>query len=92
MEAVFQRADDRTAIEDVARLAGAPFRGIWLEADPSVLWDRVSRRAAGPSDADTSVLARQLEGPDADAGWLHIDASGSVEAVSAAILAAIGSR
>ena len=92
VEAVFQRAGDRTAIEDVARLAGAPFRGIWLEADPSVLWDRVSRRAAGPSDADTSVLARQLEGPDADAGWLHIDASGSVEAVSAAILAAIGSR
>ena len=89
VDAVYQRPGDRKAIEDVARHAGVPFLGVWLEADPAVLWDRVRHRMRGPSDADTSVLAQQLERGQDHIGWLHLDASGSTEAVSDAILAAI---
>ena len=42
-------------------LAGqGPFIGIWLAASPSSLWERVSARRSGPSDATVDVLARQL--------------------------------
>lgn len=89
VDAVYPRPGDRKAIEDVARHAGVPFLGVWLEADPAVLWDRVRHRLGGPSDADTSVLAQQLERGQDNIGWLHLDASGSTEAVSDAILTAI---
>jgi uncharacterized protein len=40
-DAVFDNAANRKLIETAARDAGVPFAGVWLETDPSVLWQQV---------------------------------------------------
>jgi predicted kinase len=59
-DAVFDNAANRKLIETAARDAGVPFAGVWLETDPSVLWQRVSARRHGVSDATVDILSRQL--------------------------------
>src|SRR5690606_8097828 len=58
--AVFDRPDDRTMIEEVATRNGISFRGVWLIAEADVLRRRVAARKGGPSDATVEILARQL--------------------------------
>jgi hypothetical protein len=60
VDAVFARPDERAAIERVARQAGVPFTGLWLETDPQILAARVSGRRGDASDATAAVVERQL--------------------------------
>ena len=46
-DAVFERLGDRERIEKEAADRGMPLLGIWLEADPTVLWQRVKNARAG---------------------------------------------
>ncbi|WP_105418507.1 bifunctional aminoglycoside phosphotransferase/ATP-binding protein [Neorhizobium sp. T25_27] len=87
-DAVFDDPVNRRLIEDVATRTGAGFRGIWLEADRELLWQRVRERAGGPSDATTDVLSGQLARKPSDITWRKLDASKAPEAISAAILQA----
>ncbi|MCA0050000.1 AAA family ATPase [Mesorhizobium sp. B283B1A] len=68
-DAVFDRPADRERIEKAARDRGIPFSGFWLEADPLVLWQRVSERKGGPSDATGDILSRQLQRNVSQATW-----------------------
>jgi uncharacterized protein len=68
-DAVFDRLADRARIEKAARDRGIPFSGFWLEADPLVLWQRVSERKGGPSDAKGDILSRQLQRNVSQATW-----------------------
>ncbi|TPN51452.1 bifunctional aminoglycoside phosphotransferase/ATP-binding protein [Mesorhizobium sp. B1-1-7] len=68
-DAVFDRPADRARIEKAARDRGIPFSGFWLEADPLVLWQRVSERKGGPSDATGDILSRQLQRNVSQATW-----------------------
>ncbi len=61
VNAVFDRADDRAAIERIARDLGASFTGIWLETDPETLRRRIMARPQGASDATVDVLEKQLQ-------------------------------
>ncbi|TGV78492.1 aminoglycoside phosphotransferase, partial [Mesorhizobium sp. M2D.F.Ca.ET.145.01.1.1] len=47
--------------------------GFWLEADPLVLWRRVSERKGGPSDATVDILSRQLQRKAGQASWRRTD-------------------
>jgi aminoglycoside phosphotransferase family enzyme len=70
--AVFDRPARRAAMAEAARAAGAPFTGLWLEADPEVLRRRVTLRAPGASDADADVLAMQLRRDPGRIDWAEL--------------------
>ncbi|PTE06967.1 AAA family ATPase [Mesorhizobium helmanticense] len=73
-DAVFDRPDDRSRIEKAASDTGIAFLGFWLEADPLVLWQRVSERKGGPSDATIDILSRQLQRNATQSGWRKVNA------------------
>jgi predicted kinase len=76
VDAVFDRPDERDAIEAVARSAGVAFQGIWLEASEAVLLARVAARRNDPSDADDVVVRRQLERDIGTLTWTRHPADG----------------
>ena len=92
VDGVFQRQGDRQAIGRAGAPAHVPFLGVWLEADPQLLWQRVAARHAGPSDADIAVLARQLDRQPSEVDWMHLDAARPIEENCAIILGALKTR
>ena len=80
-DAVFDKPANRALVEEVARSAGTPFSGIWLETAPDLLRKRVASRTSGPSDADLSVLGMQLERKLDAVGWRKLDAARPVESL-----------
>ncbi|EUC00194.1 aminoglycoside phosphotransferase [Rhizobium sp. CF080] len=85
-DAVFDDPANRRLMEAAVTNTRAVFQGIWLEADPELLWKRVRERAGSPSDATTDVLSGQLARKPTDITWRHLDASKEPDAVAAAIL------
>lgn len=81
VDAVHAREDDRRAVEAVARDAGAPFIGLWLDAPEPALIDRVARRRYDPSDADAAVVRMQRAQDSGTIGWHRLDASLPADAV-----------
>lgn len=73
-DAVFDRPKDRERIEHSAKGRNVPFAGFWLEASPELLWQRVSERKGGPSDATVDILSRQLLRNGANSPWTKLDA------------------
>jgi predicted kinase len=64
VDATFLNAPRRFEFRQLARICGAGFRILNLQADLETLRKRIERRASldsDPSDADERVLARQLE-------------------------------
>lgn len=75
-DAVYADPEQRAAIAAVARKAGLSFHGIWLDAPADVLRARVAGRHDAASDADLSVLERQLQTVEAPDDWIRISAEG----------------
>jgi aminoglycoside phosphotransferase family enzyme/predicted kinase len=89
LDAVSAKAEERDAFADLTRRLNVPFHGIWLEAPPEILRQRVGARRNDASDADLAVLEKQL-GYDLGAlDWHRIDASSAPDAVAEAALKAI---
>lgn len=72
-DAVFARPHQRDAIRDVARRAGRPFEGIWLESDPDQLRRRVAARRGDVSDATVAVVDLQLGLDLGPLDWHRLD-------------------
>ena len=77
----YGRADERTAIGEVAGQADAPFLGFWLDVSPAVQEARVSRRKDDVSDASVFVARAQHERIGAIPEWRHLDADGGLDAL-----------
>jgi hypothetical protein len=82
-EAVFDRPDDRTAIEEVARELGIPFQGLWLQAPFETMKARVAARVGDDSDATPEILEARTRRDLGAMTWPTVDASGDVEKVVA---------
>jgi predicted kinase len=76
IDAVSLMPEERRAFAEVARQAGVPFTGLWLEAAPEVMSGRIGARRGDASDAIADVLAAQLRQDPGLIDWTRIDASG----------------
>lgn len=74
-DAVWSQPGERAAIERMAREAGVPFVGIWLEAPESVLASRVDGRQADVSDAGADVVRQQIVRGTGAIAWARLDAA-----------------
>ncbi len=74
VDAVHARPEEREAIENVAKQAGAAFDGIWLEAALDTRVARVGARVADASDADARVVREQETFDAGRVGWTKVEA------------------
>jgi aminoglycoside phosphotransferase family enzyme/predicted kinase len=74
-DAVFLRPEERAAIEE----AGAPFRGLWLEAPLATLRARVAARTGDASDADVAVLEAAAARDAGSIAWTRLPADDTAE-------------
>lgn len=72
--AVYDRAVDRRMIEKPAIDHHVGVTAVWLDADPTLLWQRIDARRGGPSDATVDVLSQQLNRKPVDVDWERLDA------------------
>ncbi len=79
VDAVYDTEEHRDAIEAVATRLGVPFAGLWLDADPEVLKERIKARPQGASDATIGVLERQMARDPGTIGWNRLDSSTTLE-------------
>ena len=82
--AVFDRPGRRDALE--AAVAGFPFTGVWLSAEPDTLRRRVKTRPKGASDADLPILEQQLRHSVGPQRWEEESAESPPNEVAASIL------
>jgi hypothetical protein len=87
VDAAFLDADNRQAIEIVARTANVPFIGLWLEAPLRAMLERLQTRAHDASDADADVLHRQRAHHLGAISWHRLDSSASIDVVREKALA-----
>jgi aminoglycoside phosphotransferase family enzyme/predicted kinase len=81
-DAVFAEESDRDAIEHVARAAGVPFVGLWLDASVPEVLSRIEGRSGDASDAGIEVIWQQLANRFDSVRWHRLDASGGRQQVS----------
>ena len=85
VDAVCAQADEREALEGVARGVECHFAGVWLDAPLDVRLDRIGRRRDDPSDADARVARLQEDYDLYDVEWPRVDARGSIDDVLGAV-------
>jgi len=79
IDAVFGGDQNLAPFEAGLRQLGIGMTGYWLDAPADALRQRVAARRNDASDADVTVLGRQLGSVQCPAGWQVVDASGSPE-------------
>jgi aminoglycoside phosphotransferase family enzyme/predicted kinase len=90
VDAVFDLAEPRVAIEQSASAIGAPFFGFWLDAGLDHRIARVEARRGDPSDATPDVLRGQMQKEPGAIEWRRLDATQPAEALAAEIARLIG--
>jgi aminoglycoside phosphotransferase family enzyme/predicted kinase len=88
-DGVFLKQEERTAMENIARSAGVPFTGVWLQAPKEQLATRVEARRNDPSDATAQIVELQANIPVDPVGWFVIDAGQSIDQCARDISAAV---
>ncbi|MCG6205083.1 AAA family ATPase [Rhodopseudomonas sp. HC1] len=79
VDAVFAKADERAAVEAVARAIGVDVSGLYLVADLHIRIARVAHRVGDASDATPEIVRQQQAYETGTIAWTTIDASGSPE-------------
>ena len=91
VDAVHARPAERDGIAATAAQAGAPFRGLWLEAPISALVERVRARSGDASDATEGIVRKQKTYDLGLVRWHRLNTGGEVgelvrDALEAAVL------
>lgn len=84
IDAVALKPEERRSFADVARTAGVPFTGLWLEGRTKAMASRIRTRRGDASDATPAILAEQLRQDPGTIDWTRIDADQGPEACLAA--------
>jgi aminoglycoside phosphotransferase family enzyme/predicted kinase len=90
VDAVHAKQDEREALAALAGEMGVPFTGLWLEAPPEVMRQRIARRTSDTSDATPAVMDAQLAYEIGEQNFQVIDASLPFDQVVAACLDKLG--
>ncbi len=90
VDAVSLQSGERSALAAVANAAGVPFTGLWLDAAPAAMAERLRTRRHDASDATAAVLAGQLNRDPGPIDWVRLDAGGGPERTLAAARHALG--
>jgi len=78
-DAVHNHPGSRDALTALARHGKVPFIGIWLDADPDLMAQRIAGRHGDASDADTAVMQRQVASGTGTINWHRINAAQPLE-------------
>lgn len=97
-DAVHNRPDSRDVLAKLAARCGVPFLGIWLDADPALMADRIRRRRddasedamKDASDADAGVMQRQVRHDAGKITWRRLDAGAPLAEKVAQVQAWVG--
>lgn len=89
VDAVFDRADDRAALAEVAQRLAVPFYGYWLDMDGECLKARILSRCQGDSDATVDVLEKQMARDTGPMEWTKLNAASSSQNLAAQVLKAM---
>ena len=89
IDAVALKEEERQSFAHVARCAGVPFTGLWLESPPDTLLVRVVRRKHDASDATGEVVRRQLLIDPGPLDWQRLDAGRDTKETLAAARVAL---
>lgn len=79
LDAAHLRLPERQAAAQLAEEMGVPFTGIWLDAPPAVLADRIAARRGDVSDADLAVLSQQLSYDLGPIHWRRLSGDTAIE-------------
>jgi aminoglycoside phosphotransferase family enzyme/predicted kinase len=79
IDAVALASEERSSFAEVARAAAVPFSGLWLEARPEAMANRIRGRVRDASDASPEILAQQLRHDTGKIDWARIDANSGAE-------------
>jgi hypothetical protein len=90
LDAVHARADERATAKAVATRAGVAFAGIWLQAAPRALEERVTGRGLDASDATAAVVRKQLAYETGPIDWAIVDTGGDRNAAVTSVKRALG--
>lgn len=80
-DAVYAKPLDREGIAAIAREAGVPFIGLWIDGPLKILARRLRERVADASDATAEVLALQARTDPGPLDWHRLDGSVDAESV-----------
>ena len=86
VDAVHAKKEERVAVAGIAARTGAAFSGIWLDASPEAMRQRIAGRTGDASDATPAVLAEQLSYDIGPQTFAVVDAGRPLEAVVATCL------
>ncbi len=90
VDAVFATSQERDRAAEIAHALRVPFEGLWLEADPEALRQRVSGRRGDASDATREVVERQLHYDLGPLNWTRIDAGHAPDRTLKSVASALG--
>ena len=80
-DAVFDKAPERAALDEIANGLDVARLGLWLEAPEATLLARVAARTHDPSDATAAVLREQLRQGCGEMGWRRLESGGPLTAL-----------
>ncbi|HUK59034.1 MAG TPA: AAA family ATPase [Stellaceae bacterium] len=90
LDATFLDPDARAEAALIAKNAGVPFTGFWLEAPRALMEARLRERRGDASDATVAVLAGQYEAEPGALDWRRLNSTGPATRVAAALRRAAG--
>lgn len=80
-DAVYAAESERHGIAAVAKKSSVPFIGLWLEAPVPVLLDRVRARHGDASDADETIIKKQVTYDLGKVGWHRLNTDEELDAL-----------